>query len=312
MKLLEFASLNYEIVEFKLKDYDETYKAKFTSLRVDARSVPVGLHKYDIRGTDDDGGGSPVSINKNVWANHYGTIICDEWFPGAITSDSVIEEERYELEIEEFNFTNEHYIPAPVVYGIAFVDYETLTIQQIFSNWEAVLEAYKPYCEREDMFDIPEDHGFRIEAFFLQTTGDHAALHKPAYINYIATPESGLQQVNDIFMPDSYLSKPAYEPMIMIYCNVFDNDNSDKMLSYSVEMLFSVNTKGLEDYGDANKMAEAIFADYLVRLKMHGIDFNELYRIDMISKLKALGFNEDNNDHICYCFKLGDLDASNN
>ena len=306
MELLEFASLNYEIVEFKLKDYDEIYKAKFTSLRVDARSVPAGLHKYDIRGTDDDGGGSPVSINKNVWVNHFGTIICDEWFPAAV------EPGGYELEIEEFNFTGEQYIPAPVVYGIAFVDYETLTVQQVFSNWEAVLEAYKPYCEREDMFELPEDHGFRIEAYFLQTTGDHASLHKPAYINYIATPESGLDQVNDVFMPDSYLSKPAYEPMIKIYCNVFDNDNIDKMLSYSVEMLFSVNTNGLEDYADANKMAEAIFAGYLVRLKMHGIDFNELYRIDMASKLKALGFNEDSNDDMCYCFKLGDLDDSNN
>jgi hypothetical protein len=113
-------------------------------------------------------------------------------------------------------------------------------------------------------------------------------------------------------MPDSYLSKPAYEPMIKIYCNVFDNDNTDKMLSYSVEMLFSVNTKGLEDYADANKMAEAIFAGYLVRLKMHGIDFNELYRIDMVSKLKALGFNEDSNDDMCYCFKLDDLDKIDN
>ena len=306
MKLLEFANLTYEIVEFKLKGFDETYTAKFTSLRVDARSVPIGLHKYDIRGTDDDGGGSPVSIKKNVFVNHFGTLICDEWFPAAV------EPGGYELEIEEFNFTSKYYIPRPVVYGISFVDCETFAIRQIFSNWESVLEAYKSYCEREDMFEIPEECGFRIVAFFLQTTGDGAALHKPAFINYIATPESGLEQINDLCMPDSYLSKPACKPMIRIYCNVVDNDNSDKMLPPTVEMFFSVNANGLDDYAEVNKVAKTMFTNYLARLKIHGIDFNELCRIDMISKLKALGFNEDSNNHMCYCFKLGDLDDSDN
>ena len=306
MEMLEFASINYEVVNFRFKDDAKIYKAWFTSLRVDARSVPMGYYKYDIRGTDDDGGGSPVSINKNIWVNHFGTIICNEWLPVPM------DEGEGEMQIENFQFTDEQYTPDKVIYGIVFVDYDQFAIGQLFAKWSDVLEAYKSYCAREDMFEVPEVCGYRINAFFLQNDAT-ATMHKPKYINYIATPEHGLDQVNDLWMSDEYLSKPAYESAINIYCNALESDNNDKkMLSYSVEMVFSISTEGLDDFAEANRFAEGVFANYLVKLKDRGIDFNELYKIDMINKLKEIGFVQDSDDEMLLSFKLGEFDGNDN
>lgn len=63
-----------EIDEFESFDI-LGHPALFTSERVDRSSVPDGYYAYDIRGTDDDGGGTPATIESRVMVNFHGTVI---------------------------------------------------------------------------------------------------------------------------------------------------------------------------------------------------------------------------------------------
>ena len=52
--------------------------ALMTYERVDRNTIPEGYYAYDVRGTDDDGGGTPASIENHVFVNFYGTLITRE------------------------------------------------------------------------------------------------------------------------------------------------------------------------------------------------------------------------------------------
>lgn len=47
----------------------------FTDKRIDKRTLPKGLHAYDIRHGDD---GDPSTLEKNVCVNFYGTVVTSE------------------------------------------------------------------------------------------------------------------------------------------------------------------------------------------------------------------------------------------
>lgn len=298
MAPVEFASIKqYEICQFKLKGDDTLYNGLFTSLRVDSRSVPVTYHKYDIRGTDDDGGGSPVSINHTVIVNHFGTIITKEMFP--------IPDEHDEPEITFFNFTSDYFEPGPVVYAIAYVDYSGMYVRQIFSKWDDALIAYKAYEAREDMFDLAEEDGFRIVTYYLQTS-PIPDLHKPNYLHYSASPDHGIMLFNDVLMDDEYLSKPN-KPILRLYTGGH-NEHDDAITWCGVELEFSIDTKGVDDYYDAKQRAEFVLGKYIEQLKTRGIDYSALEKITHTKPLEKLGFKIIDKDRFIYGLELDEVD----
>lgn len=54
--------------------------ALFTCCRTDHKTVPNGLHIYDVR-HDDDQQGEPVQIARWVMVNHWGTLLTKEPLP---------------------------------------------------------------------------------------------------------------------------------------------------------------------------------------------------------------------------------------
>ena len=61
----------FEEVEFLGKP------ALFSGLRIQRGTVPEGLHRYEIRHTDDDWG-EPCQLGYGIVVNHYGTLITNE------------------------------------------------------------------------------------------------------------------------------------------------------------------------------------------------------------------------------------------
>lgn len=55
-------------------------KCLFNDARIDRKTVPEGKHLYEIGG-DDDSGGDPARVQYGVWANFFGTLICDQPLP---------------------------------------------------------------------------------------------------------------------------------------------------------------------------------------------------------------------------------------
>lgn len=52
-------------------------KCLFNDARIDRKTVPEGKYLYEIGG-DDDSGGDPARVQYGVWANFFGTLICDQ------------------------------------------------------------------------------------------------------------------------------------------------------------------------------------------------------------------------------------------
>ena len=52
----------------------------FVDIRIDRNTVPEGIYQYEIGG-DDDSGGEPARVQKGVWVNFFGTLICDQQLP---------------------------------------------------------------------------------------------------------------------------------------------------------------------------------------------------------------------------------------
>jgi hypothetical protein len=52
----------------------------FVDIRIDRNTVPEEKYQYEIGG-DDDSGGEPARVQKGVWANFFGTLICDQQLP---------------------------------------------------------------------------------------------------------------------------------------------------------------------------------------------------------------------------------------
>lgn len=61
----------FEEVEFQGKP------ALFTDIRIQRDTVPEGLHRYEIRHTDDDWG-EPCQLGYGIMVNHFGTLITNE------------------------------------------------------------------------------------------------------------------------------------------------------------------------------------------------------------------------------------------
>ena len=77
--------------------------ALFTSLRIDRKSLPEGLHAYDLR--DEDSTGKICELKSHVMVNHWGTVIVKEPIEGA--DDGIVLEDDYnylgeEMTLEEF------------------------------------------------------------------------------------------------------------------------------------------------------------------------------------------------------------------
>ena len=51
--------------------------ALFTSLRIDRRTVPDGMHLYEIRHSDEDWG-EPCQLARHILINHYGSVLTSE------------------------------------------------------------------------------------------------------------------------------------------------------------------------------------------------------------------------------------------
>ena len=54
--------------------------AFFTPSRINRKTIPVGMHLYEMRG-DDNGGADPVQVAERITVNHYGSVITLEALP---------------------------------------------------------------------------------------------------------------------------------------------------------------------------------------------------------------------------------------
>lgn len=78
------SSIKYDLIEAAGQ------KVLFTPLRIDRDSVPKELYCYDLRHGDDDS--MACTIEKSVFVNHFGTILCSKPFD--------LESQQY-LELED-------------------------------------------------------------------------------------------------------------------------------------------------------------------------------------------------------------------
>ena len=87
------------------------HDAIFTSLRIDRKSLPKGLHAYDLR--DEDSTGEICELKSHVMVNHWGTVIVKEKINGA--------DEGIVLNKDDYNYLGENMTldefanPAPVM-----------------------------------------------------------------------------------------------------------------------------------------------------------------------------------------------------
>ena len=75
------------------------HDALFTCLRIDRKTLPEGLHAYDIRDSDDCDG-TPSEVKKFVMVNHWGTVVTREPIEGA--------DEGIVLEDKDYNYLGEN------------------------------------------------------------------------------------------------------------------------------------------------------------------------------------------------------------
>ena len=94
--------VDYRSVEFyneiTLSNQDKPLPEKilFTILRVDPKSVPKGLHVYDIRHSDEDWC-EPATIEPKVIVNHMGSIITNEEITFDNPDDKYINIDKYRI-----------------------------------------------------------------------------------------------------------------------------------------------------------------------------------------------------------------------
>ena len=90
----KFSEINYEnLYPLTVKlDNGKVYEGRFTSYRVDRKSLPRVYFAYDVR---DECDGDPCEIKKYVFVNHMGTLI---------TSEPIPEAERGEGWIRDYSF----------------------------------------------------------------------------------------------------------------------------------------------------------------------------------------------------------------
>ena len=99
MRPMNADEVDYERFEILGQD------ALFTNLRIARKSLPEGLHAYDLRDCDDCSG-EPCELKSHVMVNHWGTVIVKEPIEGA--DDGIdLDESDYnylgeEMTLEEF------------------------------------------------------------------------------------------------------------------------------------------------------------------------------------------------------------------
>ena len=71
MIMYDAMKIRYQVANFLGR------KVLFTDIRIASSSLPVGIYKYDIR-HDDDGQGTPCTVENSVYANYYGSILTKE------------------------------------------------------------------------------------------------------------------------------------------------------------------------------------------------------------------------------------------
>ena len=76
MKPINANDVDYE--RFEVLGHD----ALFTCLRIDRKTLPDGLHAYDLRDCDDCTG-DPCQLKNYILVNHWGTVIVREPIDGA-------------------------------------------------------------------------------------------------------------------------------------------------------------------------------------------------------------------------------------
>jgi len=103
MKSINANEADYE--RFELLGHD----ALFTCLRIDRKSLPEGLHAYDLR--DEDSTGEICELKSHVMVNHWGTVIVKEKIDGA-DEGIVLEDKDYNYLGEEMTL-DEFANPAP-------------------------------------------------------------------------------------------------------------------------------------------------------------------------------------------------------
>lgn len=91
MKPINANEADYE--RFEILGHD----ALFTCLRIDRKSLPEGLHAYDLR--DEDSTGEICELKSHVMVNHWGTVVTREPIEGA--EDGVV------LEDNDYNYLGE-------------------------------------------------------------------------------------------------------------------------------------------------------------------------------------------------------------
>lgn len=105
MKPINANETNYE--SFEILGHD----ALFTCLRIDRKSLPEGLHAYDLR--DVDSTGEICELKSHVMVNHWGTVVTREPIEGA--------DEGIAIKDEDYNYLGENMTldefanPAPVM-----------------------------------------------------------------------------------------------------------------------------------------------------------------------------------------------------
>ena len=92
MKPINANEADYE--RFEILGHD----ALFTCLRIDRKSLPEGLHAYDLRDCDDCSG-DPCQLKSHVMVNHWGTVIVKEKIDGA--------DEGIDLDKNDYNYLGE-------------------------------------------------------------------------------------------------------------------------------------------------------------------------------------------------------------
>ena len=271
---VEFASISdYEVIDIYLKSQDGSDKEDhihgyFTSLRVDERSIPVGMFKYDIRG-DDDCGDEPVSLNKHVLVNHFGTIITNDWVwlkPDEKTGRAL------DVDIVRLDFTPEHYKPPKMVYAIASQGYDQFDICRIYNDWKTVVAVFETYERRNKLFisknSIPE-LGFRIVAYpvFDKPIPD---IEIPKQVRAVQSL-SGMD-ISSTFDCDCYDDDDDMHPKVDV--EIFDDD------SIYGELIVFVDVESNDDYGTLMVKAYAKCTEYTNTLLDAGTNIRPVINCD--------------------------------
>ncbi len=277
----------YECCLIYLKGWEEPIAGLICSLRIDRRSIPVGYYYYEIRGSDDDGGGTPVSLGRQVLVNHYASFISKEIIP--IPSEEPM--------IDHIEFTNTTFFPNKIIYLLGYHGFSGFNIIQTFTDWDKALEMLKTYKERELLFDIRNEYCyFTIESYFI-TDAPENKLPRPTWITYnVSAYSDGPVMASNILDTDI----PKEEPIVEVGFSKSNPDENDLGLKppppmyggyscISVEMTFSIPVGNSYTYEELNEKASKAYNKYLEQLKAKDIIYKDL--IDATpSQLLSHGF----------------------